>query len=92
MSMVGLSLLSRLNRIVKAAKHLNLEVPFGGMNVIFFGDYLQYSPVLDRPLYQSCTLPQQLTERQIDMLCAQRIMSQIDCVVELSQQMQAEDI
>lgn len=92
MSMVGLSLLARLNRVVKTAKHLNSEVAFGGVNVIFFGDYLQYSPVLDRPLYQSCTLPQQLTERQIDMLCAQRIMSQINCVVELNQQMRTEDI
>ena len=92
MSMVGLSLLALLNRIVKTAKHLNSEASFGGINVIFFGDYLQYSPILDRPLYQSCTLPQQFTERQIDMLCAQRIMSQINCVVELNQQMRMEDI
>ena len=92
MSMVGLSLLARLNRIVKTAKHLNSEASFGGINVIFFGDYLQYSPVLDRPLYQSWTLPEQFTERQIDMLFAQRIMSQINCVVELNQQMRTEDI
>ena len=35
MSMVELSLLARLNRIVKTANHLNSEVPFGGINVIF---------------------------------------------------------
>ena len=36
MSMVGLRLLARLNRIVKTAKHLNSEASFGGINVIFF--------------------------------------------------------
>ena len=92
MSMVGLSLLARLNRIVKTAKHINSEVPFGGVNAIFFGDYLQYSPVLDRPLYHSCTSSEQITERQIDMQCAQKLISQINCVVELSQQMRTEDV
>ena len=68
MSMVGLSLLARLNRIVATAKHVNSEVPFGGVNVSFFGDYLQYSPGLDRSLYHSCTLTKQIKERQIDII------------------------
>lgn len=92
MSMVWLSLLAHLNRIVKTAKHLNSDAPFSGINVIFFGDYLQYSPVLDRPLYQRCPLPQQVTERQIDLQCAQKLMSQINCVVELKQQMRTDDV
>ena len=91
MSMVGFSLLARINRIVATAKHINSEVPFGGVNVSFFGDYLQYSPVLDRPLYHSYTLTKQITERQIDILCAQKLVSQINCVVELNQQMRTED-
>ena len=92
MKMMERSLLAQLNRIVKAAKHQNSEVPLGSINVIFFRDYLQYSPVLDRSLYQSCILSQKLTERQIDMLCTQRVMSQINCVVELNQQMRTKDI
>lgn len=92
MSMVGLSLLARLNRIVKTGKHVNSEAPFGGVNVIFFGDYLQYSPVLDKPLYSDCAPTQQVTDRQIDMLCAHRLMREINCVVELIQQMRTEDI
>ena len=92
MSMVGLSLLARLNRVIKTAKHINSDVPFGGINVIFFGDYLQYSPVLDRPLYQTWMSTQQYTERQIDMQCAQNIISQINCVVELNQQIRTEDL
>ncbi|CAF5157358.1 unnamed protein product, partial [Rotaria magnacalcarata] len=92
MSMIGLSLLARLNRIVKTAKHINSEIPFGGVNVIFLGDYLQYSPVLDRPLYHSCTSSEQIMERQIDMQCAQKLISQMNCVVELSQQMRTQDL
>jgi len=91
MSVVGLSLLARLNRVVKTAKHTNSEIPFAGINIIFFGDYLQYSPVLDRPLYHSCTSTKQYTGHQIEMQCAQKIMSQINCVVELNQQMRTED-
>ena len=34
--MVGLSLLARLNRIVTTAKHISSDIPFGGLNVIFF--------------------------------------------------------
>ncbi|CAF4987703.1 unnamed protein product, partial [Rotaria socialis] len=92
MSMVGLSLLARLNRIVKTAKHINSEIPFGGVNVIFFWDYLQYSPVLDKPLYHSCASSEKITERQIYMQCAQKLISQMNCVVELSQQMRTEDL
>jgi ATP-dependent DNA helicase PIF1 len=91
MSMVGLNLLARLNRVVKTAKHFKPEVPFGGVNVIFFGDYLQYSPVLDKPLYANCVALPQCTERDIEMHCAQKIMSQINCAVELTQQMRTED-
>jgi ATP-dependent exoDNAse (exonuclease V) alpha subunit len=91
MSMVGLSLLARLNRIVKTAKHINTDAPFGGVNVIFFGDYLQYSPVLDRPLYYNFTSAQQYTDREIEIQCAQKVISQINCVVQLDQQMRTED-
>ena len=62
MSMMRLSLLACLNRIVKTVKLLNADIPFRWYQCSFFGDYLQYSLVLDRSLYQSCTLSQQLTE------------------------------
>ena len=92
MSTVGLHLLARLNRIIKTAKHFKPEAPFGGVNVIFFGDLLQYSPVLDKPLYTSCKTLPQCTERDIEIHCAQKLMSQINCAVELTQQMRTEDI
>ncbi|CAF1478153.1 unnamed protein product [Rotaria sp. Silwood1] len=57
MSMVGLTLLAKLNRIICAAKHADPQVPFGGVNVIFFGDYLQYRPVYDAPLHTDFSMP-----------------------------------
>ena len=56
MSMVGLSLLAKLNRILSAAKHTDPQLAFDGVNVIFFGDYLQYRPVYDAPLHTDFSL------------------------------------
>ncbi|CAF1406925.1 unnamed protein product, partial [Rotaria magnacalcarata] len=41
MSMVGLSLLARLNRIVKTAKHINSEIPFGDAPILVFRNTLR---------------------------------------------------
>jgi hypothetical protein len=38
MSMVGLSLLSRLNKLVATAKHCDPMTAMGGINIILFGD------------------------------------------------------
>jgi hypothetical protein len=71
MSMIGLTLLAKLNRIMSAAKRTDHQVPFGGVNVIFFGDYLQYRPVYDVPLHTDFSLPSRkksvklLTEKEI---------------------------
>ena len=91
MSMVGLNLLARLNRVVQTAKHLKPDIAFGGVNVIFFGDFLQYSPVLDKPLYASFEISSICAELDIEVQCAKKIMSQINCAVELIQQMRTED-
>ncbi|CAF3688147.1 unnamed protein product [Rotaria sp. Silwood1] len=85
-SMVGLTLLAKLNRIICAAKHTDPQVPFGGVNVIFFGDYLQYRPVYDVPLHTDFTLPVKsksnkiATEKQIQQRVARSLILQINCV------------
>ncbi|CAF4839243.1 unnamed protein product, partial [Rotaria sp. Silwood2] len=57
MNMVGLTLLAQLNRIMCAAKHADPQVPFGGVNIMFFDNYLQYRPVYDVPLHTDFFLP-----------------------------------
>lgn len=50
-SMVGCYMLARLHKITTIAKHTEPTAAFGGINMIFLGDFVQYPPVLDRPLY-----------------------------------------
>jgi len=101
MSMVGLSLLGRLNKLVAAAKHCDPMTTMGGINIILFGDYIQYSPVLDKPLYydfstigakntkQSTKLP---TENEIQQKSARSLVLQINCVIILEEQMRTSDL
>lgn len=98
MSMVGLNLLAKLNRIICAAKHVDPQVPFGGVNVIFFGDYLQYRPVYDAPLHTDFAIPSKKksnklpSEKEIQQGVARSLILQINCVVKLTQQMRTEDL
>ena len=55
MSMVGLNLLARLSKVIATAKHADPMAPMGGINVIFFEDFVQYSPVFDKALYHECS-------------------------------------
>jgi len=96
--MVGLTLLSKLNRIISAAKHVDPQIPFGGVNVIFFGDYLQYRPVYDAPLHTDFSLSSKKkssklpTEKEVQQRVARSLILQINCVVKLTQQMRTEDV
>jgi hypothetical protein len=98
MSMVGLTLLAKLNRIVCSAKHVDLQVPFGGVNVIFFGHYLQYRPVYDAPLYTDFSLSSKKkssklpNEREIQQRVARSLILQTNCVIKLTQQMRTDDL
>jgi ATP-dependent DNA helicase PIF1 len=98
MSMVGLTLLGKLNRIICSAKHVDPQVPFGGVNVIFFGDYLQYRPVYDSPLHTDFSLPSKKkqgkipSEKEIQQRVSRSLILQMNCVVKLTQQMRTEDL
>jgi hypothetical protein len=101
MSMVGLTLLSRLNKLVTIAKHCDPMTAMGGINIVLFGDYIQYSPVFDKPLYHdfgettnnnvrpSTKIP---TENEIQQKSARALILQINCVVVLEQQMRTKDL
>ncbi|CAF4227561.1 unnamed protein product [Adineta steineri] len=101
MSMVGLSLLARLNKLVATAKHCDPMSTMGGINIILFGDYIQYSPVFDKPLYYNFaskmdndtnTNGKLATENDIQQKSARALILQINCVVILEQQMRTKDL
>lgn len=101
MFLVGLNLLARLSKVIVTAKDADPIAAMGGINVIFFGDYMQYSPVFDKPLYHEC-LPsktskdspvnKQPSEADIQQKSARAIMLQINCVVILEEQMRTKDL
>ena len=101
MSMVGLSLLARLNKVVATAKHCDPMTTMGGINLILFGDYIQYSPVFDKPLYYNFSMTtgnitkpytKLPTENEIQQKSARALVLQINCVVVLEQQMRTKDL
>ena len=93
-SMVGLRLLARLNELLTLGKRAPPEVPFGGINVILLGDYIQYMPVLDKPLYanlDSYSLTSLPTETDVQYRVGRSLVLQINTVTKLTQQMRTED-
>ncbi|CAF1543756.1 unnamed protein product [Adineta ricciae] len=98
MSMVGLTLLGKLNRILCAVKHGDPHIPFGGINVILFDDYLQYRPVYDAPLHTDFSSENKKkfnklsSEKEIQQRVARSLILQMNCVVKLTQQMRTEGI
>jgi PIF1-like helicase len=64
-SMVGCHMLARFHKITTIAKHTQPTVPFGGINMIFLGDFVQYPPVLDRPLYSNLLAPNETLDETL---------------------------
>lgn len=105
-SMVGCYMLARIHKITTIAKHTSPTVPFGGVNMIFLGDFIQYAPVLDRPLYSNLLLSNEtlsntisdrpsglrmMSERDIQCKVGRALWLQVNKVVFLSQQMRNKD-
>ncbi|CAF4063536.1 unnamed protein product [Rotaria sp. Silwood1] len=66
-SMVGCYMLARFHKITTIAKHTEPSIPFGGINMIFLGDFVQYGPVLDRPLYSNLLSTQDTLEYTLNL-------------------------
>ncbi len=104
MSMVGLRLLARFHEILTIAKSSDPSVPFGGVNIVFFGDFMQYAPVLDKALFtdvfiqpNSSVVDSQfqakhsLTEHEIQCQVGRALILQVNVVVKLTMQMRVVD-
>ena len=104
MSMVGLRLLARFHEILTTAKSSDASVPFGGINIVLFGNFIQYAPVLDKPLFadvfmqsESSTLDstsqakKPLSEYEIQCRVGRALILQLNLVVKLTIQMRVDD-
>jgi hypothetical protein len=103
-SMVGLRLLARFHEILTIAKSSDPSVPFGAVNIVFFGDFMQYAPVLDKALFtdvfiqpNSSVVDSQsqakhsLTEHEIQCQVGRALILQVNVVVKLTMQMRVDD-
>jgi PIF1-like helicase len=105
-SMVGCYMLAQIHKMTTVAKHTAPTVPFGGVNMIFLGDFIQYAPVLDRPLYSNLLSPNDtlsdaindtpmrrraMSERDIQCRVGRALWLQVNQVVFLTQQMRNKD-
>ncbi|CAF1477143.1 unnamed protein product [Adineta steineri] len=93
-SMVGLRLIARLNEILTLGKRAPPEIPFGGINAILLGDYIQHMPVLDKPLYSnldSSSSTRLGTDTDVQYRVGRSLVLQINTVAQLTQQMRTED-
>ncbi len=50
-SMIGCKHLATISNRLTRAKHANPDLPFGGVDMIFFGDFIQFPPIGDSSLY-----------------------------------------
>jgi len=50
-SMVSLKLLAYIDRRLKQIRPNAAKKPFGGLNIILFGDFFQLPPVIEKALY-----------------------------------------
>lgn len=52
-SMIGLDSITKLSRIMCIGKEdcADISQPFGGKNIVFFCDLVQYKPIMDSPVY-----------------------------------------
>lgn len=53
LSMIGLDSITKLSRLMSIAKEdwADSSYPFGGKNIVFFGDIMQFRPIMDCPVY-----------------------------------------
>jgi hypothetical protein len=105
--MVGLFMLSQLQKLLTIAKHTDSSEPFGKVNVIFSGDFLQFSPVCDMALYSDVLLSSSEeaqtdkkkrthvgteNERRVQCRVGRALWLQINTVVLLTEQMRTEGV
>eukprot|EP00741_Cyanophora_paradoxa_P016320 tig00020911_g15757.t1 len=65
-SMVGARMLYCLDQRLRKAR-CKPDLMFGGIHVVFFGDFKQLQPVMDKPLYQEPeAIPSGSTEAQVE--------------------------
>ena len=67
-SMIGCSTLARISQQLAKAKHITSD-PFGGVDILFFGDFIQFTPIGDDPLYYAWKKTPFISEANVSDFC-----------------------
>ena len=93
-SMIGCSQLLKISKALSKGKCTDPSIPFGKVDMIFFGDFIQFPPVKDTPLYCSWNNEKgKSNSRQagINKQLGSHLWRQINKIVFLDEQMRCTD-
>ena len=94
-SMVSTNFLAKLHRQLIKAKHTTTTEAFAGLDILFVGDFRQFSPIRATPLYYGAdpNSPVKPVKRQydVDRECGRSLWNQLTHVVILNEQNRVTD-
>ena len=93
-SMIGCRTLARISRRLNEAKHTDASVAFGGIDVIFTGDFIQFSPIGEFALYTAWDETSPIYAKKqyhIDSQLGMNLWKQLNHIVLLDEQMRVTD-
>ena len=94
-SMIGCRQLAKIAKALSYAKCSNSSLPFGGVDIIFFGDFIQFRPVKDTPLYYAWMTQENVRgkkdQSEINKQLGMHLWRQVNHIVLLDEQMRVQD-
>ena len=93
-SMIGCRQLAKIANALCKAKCAGSSLPFGNIDIIFFGDFIQFRPVKDTPLYSAWKTEKYVVKRtqsDINKELGMHLWRQINHIVLLDEQMRVQD-
>ena len=93
-SMIGCRQLAKISKALSTGKRVGSTVPFGGVDIIFFGDFIQFPPVKDSPLYSGWFKPKgkaKHTESENQRQLGAHFWRQLNKIILLTEQMRCTD-
>ena len=93
-SMIGCRQIVKIANALSKGKCADPSIPFGGIDIIFFGDFIQFSPVLDTPLYYGWMTDESRArnkQSKVDVQLGMHLWKQVNHIVLLDEQMRVQD-